>query len=47
MSVLSRLLRSPEGAIGLALLSLLALMAIFAGVISPDDPLSIVGPALG
>lgn len=46
MSVLSRLLRSPEGAIGFALLSLLALMAIFAGVIFPDDPLSIVGPAL-
>ncbi len=46
MSVLSRLLRSPEGAIGLALLSLLALMAIFAGVIFPDDPPSIDGPAL-
>lgn len=46
MSVLSRLVRSPAGAIGLALLSLLALTAIFAGVIFPGDPLSIVGPAL-
>ncbi|HEY6632590.1 MAG TPA: ABC transporter permease [Rhizobiaceae bacterium] len=46
MSVLSRLLRSPEGAIGLAILVLLALMALFAGVIFPRDPLSIVGPAL-
>jgi len=46
MSVLSRLLRSPEGAVGLAILVLLALMALFAGVIFPRDPLSIVGPAL-
>ncbi len=46
MNVLSRLLRSPEGTIGLAILCLLVLAAIFAGVIFPRDPLSIVGPAL-
>jgi len=46
MSVLARTLRSPEGAIGLALLCLLLLMALLAGVIFPRDPLSIVGPAL-
>ena len=46
MNVLSRLLRSPEGAIGLAIICLLVLAAIFAGVIFPRDPLSIVGPAL-
>ena len=46
MSTLVRLLRSPEGAIGLAVLCLLALTALFAGVLFPRDPLSIVGPAL-
>ena len=46
MSVFSRLVRSPEGAIGLAVLCLLALAALFAGVIFPRDPLAIVGPAL-
>jgi peptide/nickel transport system permease protein len=46
MSVLSRLLRSPEGAIGLSILCLLALAALFAGVIFPGDPLAIAGPAL-
>jgi peptide/nickel transport system permease protein len=46
MSVFSRLLRSLEGAIGLAIICLLVLAAIFAGVIFPGDPLSIVGPAL-
>jgi peptide/nickel transport system permease protein len=46
MSVLSRLLRSPEGVIGLAILCLLALAALFAGVIFPGDPLAIAGPAL-
>jgi peptide/nickel transport system permease protein len=46
MSVLSRLMRSPEGAIGLAILCLLALAALFAGVIFPGDPLVIAGPAL-
>ena len=46
MSVFSRLVRSPEGAIGLAVLCLLALAALFAGVFFPGDPLAIVGPAL-
>lgn len=46
MSVFSRLLRSPEGVIGLAILLLLALMALFAGTLFPRDPLAIVGPAL-
>ena len=46
MSTFVRLLRSPEGAIGLAALCLLALTALFAGVLFPRDPLSIVGPAL-
>ena len=46
MSAFVRLLRSPEGAIGLAALCLLALTALFAGVLFPRDPLSIVGPAL-
>ena len=46
MSAFVRLLRSPEGAIGLAILCLLALTALFAGVLFPRDPLSIVGPAL-
>jgi peptide/nickel transport system permease protein len=46
MNVLSRLLRSPEGVIGLAILCLLALAALFAGAIFPGDPLAIAGPAL-
>ena len=46
MNVFSRLVRSPEGAIGLAVLCLLALAALFAGAIFPGDPLAIVGPAL-
>lgn len=46
MSVLARTLRSPEGAIGVALLCLLLLMAMLAGAIFPGDPLAIVGPAL-
>ena len=46
MSAFVRLLRSPEGATGLAILCLLVLVAVFAGVIFPGDPLSIVGPAL-
>ena len=46
MSAFVRLLRSPEGAIGLAILCLLVLVAVFAGVIFPGDPLSIAGPAL-
>ena len=46
MSAFVRLLRSPEGATGLAILCLLVLVAVFAGVIFPGDPLSIAGPAL-
>lgn len=46
MTVLKRLIRSPEGAVGLAILCLLALAAVFAPVIFPRDPLSIVGPPL-
>lgn len=46
MSVFARLMRSPEGMIGLAVLCLLALAALLAGVVFPQDPLSIVGAAL-
>ena len=46
MTVLKRIMRSPEGAVGLAILCLLALAAVFAPVIFPRDPLSIVGPPL-
>ena len=46
MSAFVRLLRSPEGATGLAILCLLVLVAVLAGVIFPGDPLSIAGPAL-
>ena len=47
MSVLARSLRSPEGAIGLALLCLLLLMALCRRRCSSrGDPLAIVGPAL-
>jgi len=46
MSVLGRLLRSPEGAAGLVLLALLVLAALSAPVLFPRDPLAIAGPAL-
>ena len=46
MSLLSRLLRSPEGATGLIILIALVLSASFAPIVFPRDPLSIVGPAL-
>ena len=46
MSTLARLLRTPEGATGLTILSVLLLAALFAGVLFPSDPLSIAGPAL-
>src|SRR4051812_32061360 len=35
-----------EGAIGAGLLALLFIVAAFAPILSPGDPLSIVGPAL-
>ncbi len=46
MTVFRRLLRSPEGLAGLAILCLLVLTALLAPVLFPADPLSIVGPAL-
>ncbi|MBS1166888.1 MAG: peptide transporter permease [Proteobacteria bacterium] len=46
MSFLRRLLSSPTGAIGAALLSVIASAALLAPWISPGDPLSIAGPAL-
>jgi peptide/nickel transport system permease protein len=46
MSLLRRLLRSPEGIAGLTMLSLLFLAALLAPALFPRDPLSIVGPPL-
>ncbi|MFT4160539.1 MAG: ABC transporter permease, partial [Shinella sp.] len=41
MRLLRNLLRTPEGAIGLGLLAVLALVALFAPVLAPGDPLRI------
>ncbi|MBA5805395.1 ABC transporter permease [Rhizobium changzhiense] len=46
MSWLRRLLRTPEGAAGLAILLVLLLAGLLAPVISPGDPLKIAGRAL-
>lgn len=46
MRLAKKLLATPEGAIGLALLLLLALIALLAPVLSPGDPLRIAGRAL-
>lgn len=46
MSVAARLLRSREGAAGLALLALPVLAALLAPFLFPGDPLAIAGPAL-
>jgi peptide/nickel transport system permease protein len=46
MSVLRRLLSSPTGAIGVALLAVIAAAALAASWIAPGDPLRIAGPAL-
>jgi len=46
MRLLRKLLRTPEGAIGLGLLAVLALVALFAPVLAPGDPLRIAGRAL-
>jgi peptide/nickel transport system permease protein len=46
MSVVSRFLRTPEGAVGALILAVLALIALLAPVIFPNDPLSIAGPPL-
>ena len=46
MSAVPRFLRTPEGASGALILAALALMALLAPVIFPNDPLSIAGPPL-
>ena len=46
MRLLRNLLRTPEGATGLCLLVVLALVALLAPVLSPGDPLRIAGRAL-
>lgn len=46
MTLLRRLLRSPEGAIGLVILCLLVLVALLAPLVFPGDPMAIVGEAL-
>ncbi|MCV9947343.1 MULTISPECIES: ABC transporter permease [unclassified Rhizobium] len=46
MSWLRRLLRTPEGAAGFAILLVLLLAGLLAPVISPGDPLKIAGRAL-
>ena len=46
MRLLRNLLQTPEGATGLCLLVVLALVALLAPVLSPGDPLRIAGRAL-
>jgi len=46
MSLLRRILGTPEGAAGALILCVLVLAALLAPVLFPADPLSIVGPAL-
>ncbi|CAN7368586.1 ABC transporter permease [Neorhizobium sp. LjRoot104] len=46
MRLLRDLVRAPEGAIGLGILTLLVLVALFAPALSPGDPLHIAGRAL-
>ena len=46
MKTLMRLLRTPEGLAGSAILLLLAALALFAPVLFPRDPLSIAGRAM-
>lgn len=46
MSLARRLLRTPEGAAGLAILALLLLAALLAPLLFPGDPLRIAGRAL-
>ncbi|MDR6818252.1 peptide/nickel transport system permease protein [Neorhizobium sp. 2083] len=46
MRLVRHLVRTPEGAIGLAILAALVLVALFAPVLSPGDPLRIAGRAL-
>ncbi|MCC2610499.1 ABC transporter permease [Neorhizobium petrolearium] len=46
MKLIRNLSRTPEGAVGLCILAILALIAILAPVLSPGDPLHIAGRAL-
>jgi len=46
MKLIRNLVGTPEGAIGLAILTLLVLIAVFAPVFSPGDPLRIAGRPL-
>lgn len=46
MRLVRHLVRTPEGAIGLAILATLVLVALFAPVLSPGDPLRIASRAL-
>lgn len=46
MRVVRNLLATPEGMIGFVLIAVLALVALFAPVLSPGDPLRIAGRAL-
>jgi peptide/nickel transport system permease protein len=46
MTLLRRLLQTPEGAIGLAILAALLVAGLLAPVISPGDPLRIAGRAM-
>lgn len=46
MSFLRRLIATPEGAAGVAILAVLVLVAVLAPVIFPFDPQSIAGPPL-
>ncbi|RWX78537.1 ABC transporter permease [Neorhizobium lilium] len=46
MTLLRQTIGTGEGAIGAAILSLLILIAVFASVLCPGDPLNIAGPPL-
>ena len=46
MNRMKHFLRTPEGAVGLAILTILLLAGLFAPLISPGDPLRIAGRAL-
>lgn len=46
MKLAHTLVRTPEGAAGLIILGLLALLAVFAPLLSPGDPLNIAAPPL-
>jgi peptide/nickel transport system permease protein len=46
MRVIQNLIRTPEGILGLGILAMLLLVAVFAPIISPGDPMRIAGRAL-